>query len=74
MAPFITGPLERGKVRGDDGDGFEAGANYPSGLHYNCYGNISVEYGRDKNVAQGGGALGSGSYRTTSCQGYAWPY
>lgn len=74
MAPFITGPLERGKMRGDDGHGFESGTNYQFGFHYNCHGIVSIEYGRDKNVTQSSGALGSGSYRTSSCRGDAWPY
>lgn len=51
MVPFTTGPLERGEVRGDNGHGFEAGTNYPFSLHYNRYGIVSIEYGRDKNVA-----------------------
>jgi len=59
---IITGPLERGKMRGNNGHGFKAGTNYSFGLHYNRYGVVSIKYGRDKNVAQGGGALGSRCY------------
>lgn len=71
---FVIGTLERREVRGDDGYGFEAWTDYTFSFHYNRHGDVSIKYGRDKDVTQGRRALGTRCYRTSSCQGYAGPY